>query len=101
MFKTTHPLSNLLNYANAGGRIFATHYSYVYLDPKSPMDAQFPPVANWTTTRGAIDNAGVGTVNTNFSDGATLAQWLQNSGATIPARQTRSVSARFEPMWAQ
>ncbi len=28
-------------------------------------------------------NSGTGTVATNFSDGATLAQWLQNSGATV------------------
>jgi hypothetical protein len=77
------PLNNILNYANAGGRIFTTHYSYVYLDPNAPSDAQFPPVANWTTTPETSVNAGVGTVNTNFSDGATLAQWLQNSGATV------------------
>ncbi len=31
----------------------------------------------------ASNPSGVGTVNTNFSDGATLAQWLQNSGATV------------------
>jgi len=77
------PLNNLLNYANAGGRIFATHYSYVYLDPNPPMNSPLPPVANWTTAAEQQITAGVGTVNTNFSDGATLAQWLQNSGATI------------------
>lgn len=77
------PLTNLLNYADAGGRIFTTHYSYVYLDPNSPTYAQFPPVANWTTAGEQSINTGVGTVATNFSDGATLAQWLQNSGATV------------------
>jgi Bacterial Ig-like domain (group 3) len=77
------PLSNLLNYANAGGRLFTTHFSYVYLDADAPMDAQFPPVANWTTSGEQEINAGIGTVSTNFSDGATLAQWLQNSGATV------------------
>lgn len=81
--QTSAPLTNLVNYANAGGRIFTTHYSYVYLDPNAPMYAQFPPVANWTTTAEAQVNSGVGTVATNFSDGATLAQWLQNSGATV------------------
>jgi hypothetical protein len=81
--QTSSPLTNLVNYANAGGRIFTTHYSYVYLDPNSPMFAQFAPVANWTTTNESQINAGVGTVATNFSDGATLAQWLQNSGATV------------------
>ena len=39
--------TNLLNYANAGGRVFATHYSYAWLDPGSPYDSLFPPVANW------------------------------------------------------
>ena len=39
--------TNLLNFANAGGRIFATHYSYAWLDPDSPFNAQFGNVANW------------------------------------------------------
>jgi hypothetical protein len=78
------PLTNLVDYANQGGRLFTTHYSYVYLDPNSPMDAQFPPVADWTTNAEQQIGSGVGTVSTNFSDGATLAQWLQNSGATVP-----------------
>ncbi len=47
------------------------------------MDAQFAPVANWTTTPEQSVSSGMGTVATNFSDGATLAQWLQNSGATV------------------
>ncbi len=76
-------LANVVNYANAGGRLFATHYSYVYLDSDAPVDAQFAPVANWTTTEEQQINSGTGTISTNFSDGATLAQWLQNAGATV------------------
>jgi hypothetical protein len=76
--------ANLLSYANAGGRVFSTHYSYAWLDPDSPYDSQFPPVANWTATTEAQFNSAVGTVNTGFTDGATLAQWLQNAGATQP-----------------
>jgi hypothetical protein len=75
--------TNLLSYANAGGRVFATHYSYAWLDPASPYDSQFPPVANWTTATEAQVTSGVGTVDTSFTDGATLAQWLQNAGATV------------------
>jgi hypothetical protein len=75
--------TNLLGYANAGGRVFATHYSYAWLDPDSPYDSQFPAVANWTTLTEAQIATGVGTVNTSFNDGATLAQWLQNAGATL------------------
>jgi hypothetical protein len=75
--------TNLLNFANAGGRIFATHFSYDWLDPAAPYNAQFPPVANWTPSAEQSLNTGVGTVDTNFSDGATMAQWLQNAGSTV------------------
>lgn len=75
--------TNLLNFANAGGRIFATHFSYAWLDPDSPYNAQFGTVANWTISPEHSVPSAIGTVLTNFSDGATLAQWLQNSGATI------------------
>ena len=45
---TTTGATNLLNFAEAGGRIFATHYSYAWLDPAAPYGAQFGNVANWT-----------------------------------------------------
>jgi hypothetical protein len=75
--------TNLFNFANSGGRIFATHFSYAWLDPAAPYNAQFPAVANWTISAEQQINSGVGTVNTNFSDGATMAQWLQNAGSTV------------------
>jgi hypothetical protein len=82
--------TNLLDFANAGGRVFTTHYSYAWLYPGAPYDSQFAPVANWSpinTVSGELSESqittGVGTVATNFSDGATLAQWLENSGATV------------------
>lgn len=72
--------TNLLNFANGGGRVFATHFSYAWLDPNSPYDSQFPPVANWV---GDTDlSNGEATINTGFDDGATLAQWLLNAGAS-------------------
>jgi hypothetical protein len=75
--------TNLLNYANAGGRVFATHYSYAWLDPGTPYDSQFPPVVDWDPglTYPSPD-PGVATINTGFTDGAALAQWLQNAGAS-------------------
>ncbi len=80
---TASRATNLFNYANAGGRVFGTHYSYAWLVPASPFNALFPSVANWTYSSEKSINTGVGTIATNFSDGATLAQWLQNSGATV------------------
>jgi hypothetical protein len=75
--------TNLLNYANTGGRVFTTHYSYAWLDPDTPFDSLFPPVANWSVSqRNPTPDPGIATVSTNFTDGATLAQWLQNAGAS-------------------
>ena len=81
-------LSNVVNYTSAGGRIFSTHFSYVWLDPDSPYNSQFPPVANWRPkfTYPAPD-PGVATINTSFSDAATMAQWLQNVGATYSGKE--------------
>jgi hypothetical protein len=75
--------TNLLGYANAGGRIFSTHYSYAWLDSAAPYNSQFVGVANWTVSAEAQVATGTGTVNTGFTDGATLAQWLQNANATV------------------
>ncbi len=79
--------ANLLNFAEAGGRIFATHYSYAWLYPGAPYDAQFGSVANWTTADEQQISTGVGTVQENFSDGIILADWLDyikstNTGTT-------------------
>jgi hypothetical protein len=76
-------LANILNFANSGGRIFATHYSFIWLDPDSPYNSKFPPVANWHPDYAdPAQDPGIATINTGFTDGATLAQWLENAGAT-------------------
>jgi hypothetical protein len=82
---STAGATNLSNYANAGGRVFATHYSYAWLDPASPYDSQFlstggTGVATWVPDT-SLSN-GTATINTGFNDGATLAQWLLNAGAS-------------------
>ena len=75
--------ANLLSYANAGGRVFTTHYSYAWLDPGTPFFSLFPPVVNWDTDQVyPYPDPGVATFNTGFTDGATLSQWLQNAGAS-------------------
>ena len=78
--KSVTEQTNLLNYANTGGRVFTTHFSYVWLNPNSPYDSLFPPVANWVNDTTLAN--GIATINTGFTDGATLAQWLQNAGAS-------------------
>jgi hypothetical protein len=69
--------TNLIDYANVGGRVFGTHYAYVWLDDDPP----FSGTALWqplqTTPIGTSAN-----INTTFADGKTLADWLQGIGAT-------------------
>ncbi len=77
---TSTGATNLLNFAEAGGRIFATHYSYAWLDPAPAYGALFGNVADWTAEQQI--NSGVGTVQENFSDGIFLADWLHDIGST-------------------
>jgi hypothetical protein len=79
----TDELNNVLNYANVGGRIFTSDFGYQWLDPSAPYNSPFPPVANWNVNEMPNYLFGTVTVNQSFNDGATMAQWLQNAGATI------------------
>jgi hypothetical protein len=95
--QTNTELTNLLNYANAGGRVFATHFSYDRLDPNPPYDSLFPPVVNWNINQAyPTPDPGIATVNTSFNDGATLAQWLQNVGASTTYGQVKLNTLRHD-----
>ena len=69
--------TNLINYTNAGGRVFATHYSYAWLYNDTP----FSTTADWDVNQAALTN-GSATINTSFAGGQQLAQWLYDIGAT-------------------
>jgi hypothetical protein len=71
--QATASQQNLINYANAGGRVFATHYSYVWLYNDSP----FSTTANWNVNSGVGVSDQTGFINTTFPKGLALAQWLQ------------------------
>jgi hypothetical protein len=87
--------TNLLNFANTGGRVFATHFSYAWLDPNSPYSSLFPPVANWNINQ-ATPPDGTATVNTGFTDGAIMSQWLQNAGASTAPGQIQISTLRHD-----
>ena len=90
---TNTPYANIINYANAGGRAFATHFSYTWLALPAgkgyvPAPDNWSGVANWAPTGSGFTNSVntqdpmTGTVNTSFPKGSLFAQWLQNVGAT-------------------
>jgi hypothetical protein len=89
--------ANLLSYANAGGRVFATHYSYAWLDPATPYNSQFPPVANWAINQqNPSPDPGLATINTGFTDASTLAQWLFNTGSSANYGQVQLSTLRHD-----
>jgi hypothetical protein len=80
--KTTANQQVIINYANAGGRILASHFSYVWLYDDPP----FAGTANWTPDYADLTNQ-TGYVSQLFPRGLALAQWLQAVGASTTLGQ--------------
>jgi hypothetical protein len=82
--KTVAQQQTVINYANSGGRVFGTHYSYVWLF----NDAPFSATATWDVGQGdPTPDPGTGTINTSFARGQALAQWLQITGSSTTYAQ--------------
>jgi len=108
--------TNVMNYANAGGRIFTTHYSYIWLYNDTP----FSTTADWApnqcdnfntfgdgncTTGPANNNPPAswgyppdqtGYIQTSFPKGLELAQWLLNVGASTTLGQIPIGTLRWD-----
>jgi hypothetical protein len=69
--KSTAELGDILNYANAGGRVFATHFSYTWLYSASTWQT----AANWHVNEG-MGNQITGILDTSFPKGLAFSQWL-------------------------
>jgi hypothetical protein len=80
--KPAQELANLIDFANAGGRVYASHYSYSWMYQNPP----FNTVVNWAPNLGDPPN-GDATVNTSFTAGQTLSTWLQEVGASTTPGQ--------------
>jgi hypothetical protein len=72
--KTTAAQNIVVNYANAGGRIYATHYSYVWL-----FQDAWSATAVWDVNQTPFfdNDPENGTINQTFPKGLALAQWLK------------------------
>jgi hypothetical protein len=99
--KPQSSIDNLVAYANAGGRIFNTHYHYYWIDPTKITDgtvvssnpawqstANFIPELDGTT-------AILGNIDTSFAKGASFADWLLTVGATAARGQFAIEDARY------
>ncbi len=103
--RTQAEQTNIIDYANAGGRIFATHYSYVWLFD----DAPFSSTAQWDvgqcdpyTSQDNCDQLPgyppdqTGFINTSFPKGQTLAEWLVYIGASTTLGQIPINTLRWD-----
>jgi hypothetical protein len=92
--KTVAQQQVVMNYANKGGRVFATHLSFVWLDniaPWSSIGAWVPNMPEFTNVTADVD--------TSFAKGAAFAQWLSLNGALtqpLPAPQIQIQEARHD-----
>ena len=89
--RSSSQLANFLQYANAGGRLYASHFSYVWMYQNPPFDT----VVSWRVNQAGLPD-GIATVNTTFPDGDTLAQWLQLVGATTTQGQMSISTLRHD-----
>jgi hypothetical protein len=91
--KPTTAQSNVVNYANVGGRVFATHYSYVWAYNDTPWGCGDQcTTSGQTTAAWDINNASysaefTGFVDQSFPKGVALANWLQGVGASSTVGQ--------------
>ncbi|WP_041597216.1 choice-of-anchor D domain-containing protein [Granulicella tundricola] len=76
-------LANFVSFANAGGRVYSSHYSYVWMYNNAPFNS----VVNWKVTQPDPGTTGTATVDTSFSQGQILSNWLQLVGATTTLGQ--------------
>lgn len=73
-------IQNLVDYTTAGGRLFVTHYSYVWTAFNQPFNG----VANWVPDPAQNHNPPnpfSGIVDTTFPKGLAFQDWLSNVGA--------------------
>ena len=87
------PYKNLIDYADQGGRAFATHFSYVWMEYPSgkgyvPAPDDWSTIADWSPTgtkmTGSVNTQDplTGTINTTFPKGGSFSDWLLNVGAS-------------------
>jgi hypothetical protein len=83
--KSAAQLGNLIDYGNSGGRFFATHYSYSWLDGNGVLSgtAQWDPMANTNLNPfpEGVSFTGDVSVNVPTTDPGLFLKWLNKVGA--------------------
>ncbi|AKU91533.1 Tryptophan synthase alpha chain [Vulgatibacter incomptus] len=80
-------VARLVDYTNAGGRVFATHFSRDWLRYEQPFSSS----ANWTGINNGFTTA-TGRIDTSFQKGRDFAEWLRLVGAGTNAGGNTEIS---------
>lgn len=85
--KPSDAKEQVLKYANKGGRVFATHYSYVWLYDNEPWGCgDGCTTAGKTTAAWNLEQPGGDSIkallDTSFPKGASFSEWLDNLGTS-------------------
>lgn len=78
--RTTHGYANLTTYAGNGGRVFLSHYSYVWMKYNSPW-AGIPSSWGGTSSVDTQDPLNATIVTSGFPKGLAFETWLGDIGA--------------------
>src|SRR5262249_12326019 len=92
VMKAAGAQQNVLQYANAGGRLFFTHYSYTWLYnvmPFAGMSAWVLGCPRPTHNDGPLTSD----VDQSFPKGMALAAWLRQVGAISPVAGVLDITA--------
>jgi len=78
--KPSSALQAMEAYANAGGRVFGTHYHYYWIE-SNPSPSLWPTTATFQHGGDPQDPLTV-TIDQTFAKGQAFAQWMQNVGGS-------------------
>lgn len=91
--KSSGQLGNLISYADNGGRVYASHFSYDWF----VNNGAFNTVVNWDPDQNTPQPVnGTATIDTTFAQGQTLSQWLGVIGATATPGQIGITTVRHD-----
>jgi len=84
---TAADFANVAAYADAGGRIFGSHYQNYWIRPDKFDFPPYPAVAVFASSQHGFDSDVTGDVDTSFPKGMAFRDWLVNVGAsTTPGK---------------
>lgn len=104
--KLATDVANVVSYANGGGRVFATHFSYVWFGDTLSGGRRWPwwPTANWVLNQTYSNNTSpprpgnsmTAVVNATIPKGPAFQSWLQLVGATTTPGQLTLQAPRWD-----